>query len=330
MARIRLLLLLLLMLCIPALGEEAIPAAPAQEILLEAYTNTRFNIRSAPEDAARRIKAVEQGEKVDVYGLGTEWSIVSYDGRMGYCKTRWLYRFRSLQPFAAKVPGAQLQEGIAKVIKPVHAAVSGYGGNLLKENDLLSVLAMENGAAILSMMRGVVQVPAEALSFEPFVPWDRAQPGDVIGGFTTYYNDSTGGRKYAANRRWNIELAAKRVHGTVVIAGGDFSYKRLCAPITKGNGYKMAPNISRDGIGYGGGICQLSTTIYNAALGLPLQITEWSLHRDIGVAYIPRGFDAAVGSYSDFAFVNTLPYDIRLQALPQDGVLTVMITRSGP
>ena len=327
-AKISLLLLLLLMLCMPALGEEAIPAAPAEEALLEAYTNVRFNIRAAPEESGRRLKAVETGERVEVYSLGTDWCMVYYDGAMGYCKTKWLYRFRSLQPFAVTVPGAQLQAGMAKIIKPVFAAVPGYGGNQFRKGDMLAILRMEDSTAILSMMRGTVQIPAEDLSFEPFVPWDRAEPGDVIGGFTTYYNEATGGKKYAANRQWNIALAASRVHDAVVPAGGDFSYKRLCAPITKANGYKMAPNISRDGVGYGGGICQVTTTLYNAALGLPLQITEWSLHRDTGVAYIPKGFDAAVGSYSDLAFVNKLPYDIRLQALHQNGVLTVTIARN--
>ncbi len=326
--KIHLLMLILVMLCMPALGEGLTPVAPAKDALLEAYTNVRFNIRQEPEESSRRLKAVEDGQKVQVFGTGKEWSIVAYDGVMGYCKTKWLYRYRSLQPYTAQVPGAQLQAGIAQVATPVHVSTSGYGGNLLKENDQLTVLRLEDGFATLSIMRSTTQIPAAHLSFTSFVPWDKAEPGDVIGGFTTYYNETTGGKKYSANRRFNIDLAVKRLHGTVVAAGTDFSYNRLCGPYTQENGYKLGPNISSDGVGYGGGVCQLSTTLYNAVLNLPLQITEWAMHRESGVAYIPRGFDAAVGIYSDFSFTNSLPYDIRLEVLDQKGILTVIITRN--
>lgn len=90
----------------------------------------------------------------------------------------------------------------------------------------------------------------------------------------------------------------------------------------------MAPNISSDGEGYGGGVCQVSTTMYNALLSLPLRITKWAIHRDIGVPYIPVGFDSAVGSYTDLSFINTLPYPIRIEAVPQNGVLSVFIYRA--
>ncbi len=322
-------ILLSLAICFCALCEEAVPASASDTALLEAYSTTKFLIRETPEEKGRRIKTVEPGEKVAVYGCGTAWCIIAYQGVTGYCKTEWLYRARSLQPFKAQVPGRQQTTGIARVTSAVIAKVKGYGGNTLAPGDLLAVTRWENGMASVPMMRGTAEIPAGHLAFEPFVPWDKAEPGDVIGGFTTYYNETTGGRKLAKNRQYNIGLACGRVNGQVVSAGADFSYNGLCAPYTKGNGYQMAPNISRDGVGYGGGVCQLTTTIYNAALGLPLQIKEWALHRDLGVAYIPRGFDAAVGSYSDFIFTNTLPYDIQLQALPQNGVLTVLIARTG-
>ena len=323
-----LLSLMVLVLHAAALGEAQLKKAADGQAIYEAYTNVRFNIRAEPQSSGKRVKAVERGEKVSVYELGGEWSMIAYDGEKGYCKTEWLFKFRSIAPYVAAVPGTIVQAGIARVVTPVHAFVPGYKGNLLKENDVLCVLDLNKTTATLSMMRDTVQIPASHLAFTPFVPWDKAQKGDVIGGFTTYYNEHTGGKKYAANRQYNISLAASRVHGTLVKAGEEFSYNRLCAPSTRANGYKLAPNISRDGVGYGGGICQLSTTLYNAVLGLPLQVTDWAVHRERGVPYIKMGFDAAVGSYSDFAFVNTLPYGICIEALPQNGVLTVLIRKN--
>ena len=71
----------------------------------------------------------------------------------------------------------------------------------------------------------------------------------------------------------------------------------------------------------------MTTTLYNALLSLPLQIEAWAVHRYTGVSYVPQFFDAAVGSYTDFVFQNTLPYSIRILAVPQEGVLTVLICR---
>ena len=72
----------------------------------------------------------------------------------------------------------------------------------------------------------------------------------------------------------------------------------------------------------------MTTTLYNALLSLPLQIERWTVHRKIGVQYVPQFFDAAVGSYSDLVFTNTLPYPIAISAQPQNGVVTVLLLRA--
>ncbi len=310
-----------------ASGEALALAQADEQPLYEAFSNVAFHIRKTPEDSSRRIKEVGSHESLLVYEYGEQWCKVQYDNALGYCKTKWLYRYRSLQPEKAFVPGYPAQEGFARVAAPVHAAVSGYGGNNLLPGNLLSVHQWNNQEATIHMMRATASIAADGLAFTPYVFWENAQTGEAIGGFTTYYNEKTGG-KLGKNRQWNIELACRRVHDTVIPAGETFSFNALCAPYKKTNEYKMAPNISSDGQGYGGGVCQLTTTIYNAVLGLPLKIEEWSIHKDSGVPYIPKGFDAAVGSYSDFVFKNTLPYAIQLAAMPQDGVLTVLIYRN--
>lgn len=319
-------MILLILSCMPALGEESAPEALQPTPLYAAVSNVKFHIRKTPEDGSRKTKTVASHDRVSVYRYGDEWCFISFEGVTGYCKTRWLYRFRSLQPFNAPVPGAARQMGIARVTAPVQVSVKGYEGNLLATGDILSVSQWSETAAVAHMMRQTTQIPAANLSFTPFVTWKDAMPGDLIGGFTTYYNEKTGGR-LSKNRQHNIELACQRMNGAVVKQGEVFSFNALCSPYVEHNGYKLAPNISKEGQGYGGGVCQVSTTLYNTVLGLPLQVEEWSIHRDAGVAYAPRFFDAAVGLYSDFAFTNTLPYGIRLEALPQHGVLTVLISR---
>ncbi len=314
---------LALLLLLPVFSAAATTEQPA---VYEAHANTEFHVRKSPEDRAYRVKEVASGDTLLVLQYSPDWCTVSYDGATGYCKAKWLYRFRSLQPFDASIPETPFQAGIARVTAPYHVSAAKYSGNDLRVGDLLSVTQWSEDGAVANIMRGTASIPADALAFTPFAPWKDAKAGEFIGGFTTYYNEKTGGR-LSKNRQWNIELACQKISGLVVAQGENFSFNEQCGPYRKSNSYKEAPNISNEGVGYGGGVCQLTTTIYNAALTLPLQIGEWALHQDSGVPYIPRGFDAAVGSYSDFTFQNTLPYDIVLEALPQNGVLTVLIRR---
>lgn len=76
---------------------------------------------------------------------------------------------------------------------------------------------------------------------------------------------------------------------------------------------------------YGGGVCQVSTTLYNAVLSLPLKIEAWSIHRYTGVSYVPQFFDAAVGRYSDLRFTNTLPYSICVLASAENGIRIIYV-----
>jgi hypothetical protein len=264
--------LLALNICVfilSASGEIPAPVKAEEQPLYEAVSTVSFHIRNVPDDSGRRIKGVESHNTLLVFEYGEQWCKVQYDHVTGYCKTKWLYRYRSLQPGKALVPGYLKQEGFAQVKSPFHASVHGYGGNDLMAGSLISVRQWNKGNAVIDMMRSEASADAGTLKFTPYVPWDSAQKGDIIGGFTTYYNEKTGGR-LSANRQWNIELACRHVHGAVLPEGRTFSYNALCAPYKEENGYKMAPNISSDGQGYGGGVCQLSTTIYNAVLGLPL------------------------------------------------------------
>lgn len=292
----------------------------------EAQSAIAFHLRNLPQDRAYWLCEIEKAKTVKVFLYGEEWCVVQYRNLMGYARTRWLTYYRSLDPFNAPVPGLERQSGIAAVVEPVSAAVDGYTGNVFSVGDVVAVLSHDGESAAVSMMRSTAALPSSALSYTPFTAWEDAQPGDCIAAYTTYYNETTGGG-LAANRRFNIELAAQRIDGAVLSPGDTFSFNGYCGPYRKSAGYQLAPNISKDGTGYGGGVCQVTTTIYNAVLNLPLQVEDWRVHRDIGVPYIKAGFDAAVGS-QDFAFTNTLSYPIDIRVLPQNGVLTVLISRS--
>lgn len=296
-------------------------------VQFDAVASVSFQLRKQPCETAQRLMLVEKGNKVQVKEMNGEWGHIAVNGQAGYAKMAWLSQFRAQNPLKDQVPGFLRQIGIIRVDKALQIAVPGYEGNLLFPGDVLAVNHFDQKQARVHMMRETATLPANKLTFVPFVPWEDARPGDLLYGFTTFYNEYTGG-KLAQNRAYNINMASEKLDGVTIRTGETFSFNRLCAPYLKSKGYRLAPIIGGDGKGYGGGICQLSTTLYNAVLGLPLQIDKWRIHREQGVDYIPQYFDAAVGLYSDLAFTSLLPYDIRLQVLPQDGVLTVLIYRA--
>ena len=87
--------------------------------------------------------------------------------------------------------------------------------------------------------------------------------------------------------------------------------------------------VSSQKLGYGGGICQVSTTLYNAILQIPIEVIKQQVHSSYGISYVPLDMDAAVGNGNiDLRLRNTLPYDGRFVLQAVDGVLTVLVYRA--
>ena len=129
----------------------------------------------------------------------------------------------------------------------------------------------------------------------------------------------------------NIKLACKILNGTILKQGETFSLWDILGCPTKEKGYEKAKTFTSDGKvtkSYGGGICQLSTTIYNAVLKVEgLKVIERHEHsRD--VPYIKDGKDAAVSyNTADFKFKNKLDHDIRIEAKVEDREVKIKIIR---
>jgi vancomycin resistance protein YoaR len=117
---------------------------------------------------------------------------------------------------------------------------------------------------------------------------------------------STGYEFSSEERKFNIGLAASFISGTVLEPDEEFSFNKIVGERSEKRGFKQA-KIIFDGKfvdGIGGGVCQLSTTIYNAVLTAGLEITEQHRHT-LSVSYIEPSFDAMVNSYtSDLKFKN--------------------------
>ena len=144
----------------------------------------------------------------------------------------------------------------------------------------------------------------------------------VLGSHTTYYDTTE-------SRAVNVELAASRINGMVLKPGQKFSYSDSVGDRTKANGYVEGPMFvgGKEVPGVGGGICQVSTNLYAAMLFAGIEPTEHHYHGQ-PVDYAPVGLDATIAKgYLDLRFKNTCNYNIVIEAVAKDGVLTVSLLR---
>lgn len=144
---------------------------------------------------------------------------------------------------------------------------------------------------------------------------------DLLGTCSTKYNAGNTGRTT------NLKLAAGKINGKVLLVGDEFSYNQTVGERTIAAGYKMAATYSGGKVvdGLGGGICQISSTLYDAVVFADLDVTVRRNHQFI-TSYLPGGKDATVvwGS-QDFKFKNSRKYPIRITTTVSGGVATIQI-----
>ena len=150
---------------------------------------------------------------------------------------------------------------------------------------------------------------------------DLDKVGDLLGTATTSYTKS------GKARCGNVERGASLINGKLLYPGEAFSAYETISPISLENGYFMAASYENGQVveSPGGGICQVSTTLYNAVLKAELEVTQRSNHSMI-VTYVDPSKDAAIaGTYKDFKFVNNTDYPIYIEGITHDKKITFNI-----
>lgn len=136
---------------------------------------------------------------------------------------------------------------------------------------------------------------------------------DVLGSYSTNFGDSSTGRAK------NVTTATGKIDGTILYPGEQFSVYDAIAPLDASGGYELAGAYENGTTveSYGGGVCQVSTTLYNAAIRAELEITQRSNHSML-VSYVQPSMDAAIaGTYKDLKFVNSLDTPIYIEGYTQ-------------
>lgn len=138
----------------------------------------------------------------------------------------------------------------------------------------------------------------------------------LVGSYSTRYDPSL-------PRAVNVSLAAERIHGTILQPGQLFSFGSAVQPRIPENGYVLAPAIG--GNEYGGGICQVSSTLYAAMCHAMIPAVERHAHSS-RVSYLPAGLDATISEgYKDLKFINPYQKPLTILTDNRDGILTVSL-----
>ena len=150
---------------------------------------------------------------------------------------------------------------------------------------------------------------------------DDSSDENLISSFSTKVYTKT------ADRVKNLHIVCDKLSGTILDPGEEFSYNDTCGPYNKEQGFgKATVFVNGEEVQeYGGGVCQLSSTLYNALKGLNIEFLERHNHSK-DVYYVPRNEDATVSYGSlDFRFKNNESFPIEIEAYSNENEVTVSI-----
>ncbi len=190
--------------------------------------------------------------------------------------------------------------------------------NYSKKNFIYKLLYLS-----ITLTLTLVVINASIYPAKASMPFYALSPKNIVlrSKFYTSYSHSSKERKN------NIKLASNAIDKTFIDVGGEFSFNKTVGARTTERGYKTSKIIvSGEFIdGVGGGVCQVSTTLYNAVLLAGLDIVEYHPH-SLPVSYVSPSFDAMVSyNFADLRFINNTSNPIILHTITTDNTLTVEI-----
>ena len=295
---------------------------------------TERDIRSEHVEHAKAT-----GMSVEVLDVGSFWCVVRYNGKLGYSKREKLSDFVCVPPNTVPY-GVQKHAYVAKTANITYVRIGMSHEDaywvVLRPDTTLTIWKIQDGWAIVNYHRVYGYIDLNDLTdLVPVSPTDTPLTDETpIAAYTSYYGMAQ--TETNLNRLNNIQVACAFLR-TVIMPGETYDCNEIWGPYRATKGYMKAP-VLIDGEtkpGYGGGTCQVSSTVYNALIQLPgIEIVNRRAHGPFGAAYLPHGVDAAVGDDRkdpplNLIFKNNYDFPIRIDALSHDdGALCMLIYRA--
>ena len=284
-----------------------------------------------------------KGKRVDILYVGLIWMIVRRDNVIGYVKREYIAKsdIETVDPVNTPPFNVQKHTYIARTATTCHVRKSmtlskgdGDDGNnwvILKPGTELSIWKFYKGWAMVNYMREYGYIdPNELTDLIPVALTDEElYPDSPIAAYTSYYKMSQ--TETNLNRIHNIKTGCGYI-SRVLEPGQRFDANKIMGPYNGGKGYKQAGVLTEGTtkLGYGGGTCQVSSTLYNVLIQLPgIEINHRRPHGGNGASYLPIHCDAAVGNPElNLIFTNRYDFPIRIVGTSNDdGALLMRIYR---
>ena len=317
---------------IPAAATDSAPMPQAKYIGI-AQTNLFIRVERSTE--ASTVGHYSNGSKISIIDYDPEWlTVVSGTDK------QWVTGF-VLRKYVSEI---KQQEGVRL---PYGSTPAKYIGTIGRDTDLfiepddkseaffhltegtrVAILEIENGWAkvIYWRLHGYFHM-SDVIDLLPVYEAESAASGDFIAGFMTFYNMAD--TDINRNRISNIMLACDYISITMP-PNFEFSFDEIAGPYRGERGYLEGLSFYEEEVvpSTGGGVCQVSSTLYNLLIALPegIQVTHRRAHGPGGVSYLPHGVDAAVGNIPNginLVFQNTFSFPIDIETRVQDGVIFI-------
>ncbi len=290
----------------------------------------------APEALEKVLIRVSGDRRAEILFVGANWCVVRYKNKVGYIKREKLESVQAVDPVNTPPYGVQKSTYVCVTASACHVRKSMSDEDdcwvVLNPGTRLSIWRLYNGWAVVPYWRTYGYIRLEELTdLIPVSPTDVPLRDDTpIAAYTSYYKMTDS--ESNLNRLVNIDVACRRLT-RVMQPGESFNFNTMVGPYNARNGYKKAPVLTNGtyNMGYGGGTCQVSSTLYNALMQCPgITILYRRPHGPSGASYLPHGVDAAVGNdYLNLRFRNDYDFPIRVEGhTSSDGALLMLVYRA--
>lgn len=301
-------------------------------------SQTNLAIRTEMSQTAESVGTIQKDERVMVVSYEPEWLYVvrgtAEKWVSGYVLRHAVFDIKALDdgvlPYGTTPAAYSAVIGRQTTLR-AEPSDGGQALQLLEPGTRMAVLEIQDGWAKVIYWRqyGYFHLgAAEALT--PVYDESAARPGDTIAAFVSFYSQSEEGLN--PNRMINIAKACEYI-SIPLEPGFEFSFNEIAGPYRPTRGYLegMSYFEGRAVPSFGGGTCQVSSTLYNVLLALQdgITVVYRRAHGPSGATYLPHGVDAAVGNQTlDLVFRNDYPYTVQIEASSHGGVLYIAVRKA--
>lgn len=328
------LLLLALLIALTALPASAAPPKVLYNAKISTYfPNSTTNVYDAPDLKGKVLANYKPGTPIQIVDVQPNFVGILLNG-----KTGWVLRHRIMDPVAldfANTPkfGTAVNHYFAAVENDIHIKASPDPNSetliTLKKGAMVGFLDVDNGWARTIFKRQYGYVDTRTLpEMQMVAASEDASAGDIpLAVYNSFYDISD--NENNINRINNLVVGGERL-SVRMEPGQSLNFNEEVGPFRASNGYKPAGALVDGELVfdvYGGGSCQVSSTLYNVVLQLSgLTVLRRAPHGANGAKYLPHGVDASSGGLN-FVFRNDYPFPIQLASTVQDGSLFISITK---